>query len=60
MGPQKPFRPEPFFAAVQAWHAGVQAVAQHTPSTQKPLAHSFVAAHVKPALFCGTHTAAEQ
>src|SRR6202042_3619142 len=36
IGPQVPSEPEPFFAAEQAWQVPVQAVAQHTPSTQPP------------------------
>ena len=36
MGPQTPLAPAPFLAAEHAWQRPVQAVAQHTPSTQKP------------------------
>lgn len=32
--PHTPSAPEPFFAALHAWHAPAQAVLQHTPSTQ--------------------------
>lgn len=35
--PQVPSAPETFSAALQDWHAPLQAVAQHTPSTQKSL-----------------------
>jgi hypothetical protein len=38
--PHVPFEPWPFFVAVQAWQDPVQAVSQHTPSTQNPEAHS--------------------
>src|SRR5262245_36122347 len=48
MGPQVPFVPVPFFAAVHAWQVAVHAVLQHTPSTQKPLVHSASAAHAVP------------
>ena len=33
--PHVPLEPLPFLAALQAWHAPLQAVSQHTPSTQK-------------------------
>jgi hypothetical protein len=38
--PQMPSAPEPFFADEQAVHTPLQALLQHTPSTQKPLAQS--------------------
>lgn len=34
MFPHVPSAPEPFFTALHAWHVPVQAVVQHTPSTQ--------------------------
>ena len=34
MLPHAPSSPEPFFAAVHAWHTLEQAELQHTPSTQ--------------------------
>jgi hypothetical protein len=46
--PQVPFEPEPFLAAVQAWHAPVQAALQHTPSTQKFEAHAAFDEHDDP------------
>src|SRR6185437_833463 len=39
MSPQVPSTPLPFLAAVHAWQVPVQAVLQHTPSTQSPLEH---------------------
>lgn len=39
-GPQRPFTPEPFFAAEHARHEPEQAVLQQTPSAQLPLEHS--------------------
>ena len=50
MLPQTPLVP-PFFAVEHAWQRPVHAVEQQTPSTQKPLAHSFAAAHVEPVFF---------
>jgi hypothetical protein len=40
MGPHVPSAPDPFFAAVHAWHGPSHAALQHTPSTQLPLVHS--------------------
>jgi len=46
--PQVPSAPWPFIAALQAVHTPVQAVLQHTPSTQKPLVHSVPAVQAVP------------
>src|SRR5690242_17232899 len=48
MLPQTPSAPPPFFAAVHATHAPVQAVLQHTPSAQWPLAQSVSALYCLP------------
>jgi hypothetical protein len=48
MGPQTPFAPLPFFAAVQASHTPLQAVLQQTPSVQRPDAHCESMAHGNP------------
>jgi hypothetical protein len=44
-------------ASVHASQAPLHALAQHTPSAQKPLAHSFalVAWQEEPGTFLGTH-----
>jgi hypothetical protein len=39
MGPQTPSAPLPFFAIEHAWQRPLHAVAQQTPSTQKPEEH---------------------
>jgi hypothetical protein len=44
----------PVSAAEQAWQVPVHAPLQHTPSTQKPLAHWSVALHVAPFVCLGT------
>jgi hypothetical protein len=48
------------FVAAQVWQLPVQAVLQQTPSTQKPLAQSAVAAQAVPLISCGTQTPAAQ
>jgi hypothetical protein len=48
MAPQTPSAPVPFFAAVQAWQAALQAVSQQTPSAQKPERQSEPARHFLP------------
>ena len=40
---------------VQPWQVPVQALPQHTLSTQNPLAHSSVAVHEVPGVALGTH-----
>jgi hypothetical protein len=39
MKPQMPSAPEPLMAFVHAWQVPLQAVSQHTPSTQDPVEH---------------------
>ena len=46
--PQTPLAPPPFFAAEHAWHAPEHVELQHTLSTQKPLWHVLLPAHVEP------------
>jgi len=46
----------PVIAPAHALHVPVQAVSQHTPSTQLPLAHSGPAPHTVPFAFGATHT----
>ena len=48
MLPQNPSAPLPFFDAEHAWHDPLQAVSQHTLSTQKLLAHSELAKQSDP------------
>jgi hypothetical protein len=55
IGPQVPSAPPPFLAAEQAWQSPVQAALQHTPSAQKPEAHSLPAPHAAPSACGGTH-----
>ena len=55
IAPQTPSPPLPFLNAEHATQAPVHAVEQQTPSVQNPLAHSWVARHATPALFCETH-----
>jgi hypothetical protein len=55
-GAQLPFAP----CTSQASHWPLQAVEQHTSSTQMPLVHWFDAVHAVPLTRFGTHTAAEQ
>ena len=53
--PQTPSPPTPFLSAEHAWHLPVQAVVQHTPSTQLPSTHSWPSEQAMPALFCAAH-----
>ncbi len=48
IAPQRPLRPDPFFAALHARHDPVHAVLQQMPSAQLPLAHSAPAAQGEP------------
>jgi len=50
----------PVFDATHAWQSPPQAVLQHTPSAQLPLAHWSAAAHVEPFPFFATHAPVEQ
>jgi hypothetical protein len=50
----------PVLAAVHAMQVAPQALLQHTPSTQKPLAHSLAAVHAVPLTFLATHWLALQ
>ena len=59
MRPHTPSLP-PFLTALQAWQVPPQAVSQHTPSTQLPLAHSFGVAQLTPLLFAGTQLVPSQ
>jgi hypothetical protein len=43
---------------LQLLHVSVHATKQHTPSVQKPDAHSLVAAHAVPSVFLGAHAPA--
>jgi hypothetical protein len=43
-----------------AWHWPVQALLQHTPSTQKPLRHWVLPLHVWPVALFGAHAPALQ
>jgi hypothetical protein len=54
-GPQVPSVPWPFFAAVHARQRPVQALLQHTPSTQKPDWQSAEAEHATPLAAGTTH-----
>ena len=53
-------RSAPVFAFAQALQAPPQAVSQHTPSTQKPVAHSALLAHVAPCVLSGMHAVPAQ
>jgi hypothetical protein len=48
IGPHTPSPPEPFLAALHAEQTAVQALLQHTPSTQKLLEHSLPAPQAAP------------
>jgi len=54
MGPHVPSVPAPFLAALHAWQSPVQALEQHTPSTQRALAHWSAAVQVAPTAPVGT------
>jgi hypothetical protein len=54
--PHWPSAPETLFAARHVMQVPVQAVLQHTPSTQLPLLHSFSPAQATPFVFLGEHT----
>ena len=56
MVPQVPFAPAPFLAVEQALQTPPQAVLQHMPSTQKPLAHSWAEPGSCPLPVVMTHT----
>jgi len=45
---------------VHAWQVPVQALLQHTPPAQNPLAHWSVPVHAVPSAALGTHAPAEQ
>jgi hypothetical protein len=49
-----------FVAALHAWHKAWQAVAQHTPSTQKPDAHWPAVPHTAPLASLALHVPASQ
>ena len=56
MLPQVPLAPLPFFTALHAWQRAVHVVLQHTPSTQKPLAHCAETEQAVPLACAATHT----
>lgn len=60
MGPHAPSAPAPFLAAEQPWQSPVQAVLQHTESTQLPLAHSVPFVHAPPFPIFPEHWPPEQ
>ena len=45
---QPPSTPNPFLAAVHAWHVPVQVASQQTPSVQKPLMQSVALPQIAP------------
>jgi hypothetical protein len=55
IGPQVPSAPEPFLAAVHAWHNPLHVKLQHTLSTQWLFAHSPSPTHDVPSGFRPTH-----
>lgn len=48
MLPHTPLAPEPFFAALHAWHSPPHGASQQKPSTQLPLEHWVLAPHAAP------------
>jgi len=58
--PQMPSAPPPFSAAVHAWQTPLQAVLQHTPSTQKPDWHCDAEAQALPLPSTAAQTPAVQ
>jgi hypothetical protein len=51
--PQTPSAPEPFLVALHAWQGALQAVSQHTPSTQWAFLHWLLFEQVAPSFWSG-------